>query len=60
MSVCVTCGAKRVVCKRVSESRSDGLRVIVPAFVCTACGERVFDLKVLASLEGRRTDGKSK
>ncbi len=51
MSVCVVCGANRVQRKIVSERRRDGTRVSVPAFVCGACGERIFDLEVLAELE---------
>ena len=51
MSRCVTCGANRVVRKVLSERRRNGTRVSVPAFVCGACGERVFDLTVLADLD---------
>lgn len=51
MSVCVSCGADAVTRKVVSERRRDGTRVRVPAFVCNACGERVFDLAVIECLE---------
>jgi len=51
MSVCLSCGAKRVERKMVSERRRDGRRVSVPAFVCGACGERVFDMSVAVELE---------
>jgi len=51
MTVCVVCGANRVERKTVSERRRDGRRVSVPAFVCGACGERVFDMSVAAELE---------
>lgn len=52
MSRCVTCGANRVTRKMVWERDRDQKRVTVPAFVCAVCGERVFDLAVLAELDG--------
>ena len=51
MTVCVNCGANRVEYKRVWEHKRDGARVRIPAYVCGACGERVFDFSVLAELE---------
>jgi YgiT-type zinc finger domain-containing protein len=52
LSVCISCGSKRVERKRIAVRRRNG-RIVsnVDAEVCAACGERYYDLEAMRKLE---------